>query len=101
MVRHNFKPGDPVIFRVTKTSTCPGPRAKSVCAQSQGETYTYQVDKFWVVAESEDDNTLLLHTRRGKQHRVEANNPHLRRATWWERLLYRDRFPQLDEQRTR
>ena len=100
MVRHNLKPGDPVIFRMTKTSTCPGPRARSIFAQRRGETYTYQVDKFWVVAESDDDNMLVLRTRRGKNHQVEANHPHLRRATWWEWLLYRNRFPQLSESST-
>jgi hypothetical protein len=89
-----YKLGDPVIFCVTKHSRRPGRRAKSIHPAPHGDDYTYQVDKFWVVAAILDDGKLLLRTRRGKTHDVKVNDPNLRHATWWERLWYGDRFPQ-------
>jgi len=41
-----------------------------------------------------DDRSVELVTRRGKHHIVDADDPNLRAASWWERLLFRDRFPQ-------
>lgn len=93
MAMRRFKPGDPVIFRKTKISTCPGPRAIAIHPQGRGETYTYQVDKFWVVDQPLDAETLLVRTRRGKVHRIRADDPNLRRASLLEWWLYRDRFP--------
>lgn len=93
MINRIYRPGDPVIFRKAKVSTCPGPRAISVHPQGCGETYTYHVDKFWVVESSRGD-TLLVRTRRGKLHEVDASDPNLRRANLIERFLYRDRFPE-------
>ncbi|MBW3540099.1 MAG: hypothetical protein KY476_07510 [Planctomycetes bacterium] len=88
----SFKPGDLVIYRKPKRSTHPGPRAADVHATPKGEEYLYVVDKFWVVIESRGQ-TVVVRTRRGKTHEVEARDPHLRRARWWEKLLYRHRFP--------
>lgn len=90
-----FRVGDPVIYVVTKNSNHPGPRAKRLYPAPAGETYTYQVDKFWTVAELRPDGHVLLITRRGKQHDVATLDPCLRPARWWERWLYRDRFPSL------
>ncbi len=89
-----YKLGDPVIFRMHKHSRRPGRRAQHIDPAPQGETYRYQVEKFWVVAEVYDNGDLLLRTRRGKAHRLKAADPNLRRATWWERLWYGGRFPQ-------
>ena len=92
-MRPKLQPGDPVIFRVCKTSTDPGPRAKEVHPAEHGDWYSYQVDKFWAVAEVLSDGTLKLVTRRGKQHTISPDDPRLRAARWWERWLYRSRFP--------
>jgi hypothetical protein len=47
------------------------------------------------VVESEDaEGRLVLRTRRGKQHVVAPDDERLRRPTFWERLRYRDRFPE-------
>ncbi len=91
-----YKKGEPVIYRLMKTSTRPGPRAQHVDPSPQGELYSYLVDKFWTVAEVMPDRRLRLQTRRGKEHVLSADDPNLRPARWWERLFYRDRFPQLD-----
>ncbi len=88
-----LKPGDPVIYRVCKTSTDPGPRAQEVHPAQHGDWYSYQVDKYWAVSEVLSDGSLTLVTRRGKQHTVPVDDPRLRAARWWERWLYRDRFP--------
>ena len=93
-----LKPGDPVIYRVCKTSTDPGPRAQDVFPAEHGDWYSYQVDKYWVVSEVLSDGSLMLVTRRGKQHTVPADDPRLRAARWWERWLYRDRFPAVQAQ---
>jgi hypothetical protein len=88
-----LKRGDPVIYRVFKTSTDPGPRAQEVYPAEHGDWYSYQVDKYWAVSEVLADGSLKLVTRRGKQHTVPADDPRLRVARWWERWFYRDRFP--------
>jgi len=88
-----FKVGDWVIYRVTKHSRQPGPRAKGVAPTPRGDDYTYVVDKFWVVDEVRED-TLLLRTRRGKTHEIAQNDPLLRRARFWERWLFGGKFPQ-------
>ena len=88
-----LKPGDPVIYRVCKTSTAPGPRAQEVHPAQHGDWYSYQIDKYWSVSEVLSDGSLKLVTRRGKQHTVTADDPRLRAARWWERWLYRSRFP--------
>lgn len=92
-----FRTGDLVVFCKTKQSARPGPRAKAVHPAEHGDTYSYLVDKFWVVARECDDGTLELLTRRGKKHHVAAGDPCLRHAHWWERLWYRSRFPSLAE----
>jgi hypothetical protein len=95
MIRREFQPGDPVIYRKTKRSERPGPRARKVQPSPKGEEYLYEVDKFWTVAEMRGDQLLLV-TRRGKQHLVDRKTPNLRRPNWLERWLYRDRFPRLE-----
>jgi hypothetical protein len=92
-----FKPGDPVIYRVSKTSTDPGPRAQAVFPAEHGDWYSYQVDKFWAVSEVLSDGTLALVTRRGKQHVVSPDDLRLRPARWWERWFYKDRFPTIGQ----
>jgi hypothetical protein len=92
MMNAEYHPGDWVIYRKTKFSTHPGPRAQNVNPATGGEQYAYTVDKFWVVKNVLADGNLLVNTRRGKSHRVNADDPDLHRARWWERILYRRRF---------
>lgn len=96
-MRSVYRSGDLVVFSVTKFSTDPGPRAHDIHPAPYGETYHYQVDKFWVVGDVLDDGKLLLLTRRGKRHTVTPDDPRLRLARWWERWLHRDRFPNFDQ----
>lgn len=95
-MHHAFRVGEPVIFTVSKNSPHPGPRAKSLHPAPAGETYSYQVEKFWTVADVRPDGHLLLVTRRGKQHEVDITDLRLRPVRWWERWLYRNRFPVLN-----
>jgi hypothetical protein len=88
-----FAIGDYVIFRVTKFSSEPGPRAQSVHPARFGDTYNYEVDKFWTVRAILDTGTLELVTRRGKVHLVSPEDPRLRKANFWEVFLNRKRFP--------
>ncbi len=94
-MQKRFRIGDRVVFTRDKHTTKPGPRAKNVFATPHGETYEYQVDKFWVVAEIQNDAEIVLQTRRGKRHSVQATDPRLRKASFWERLLHAGRFPLL------
>ena len=87
-----YHPGDWVVYRKQKYSDSPGPRAKAVNAAPRGETYTYFVDKLWVVKQQLADDQVLLVTRTGKQHAVSAADRNLRPARWWERWMYADRF---------
>jgi hypothetical protein len=51
------------------------------------------VEKFWRVLAVQPDQTLVVRTRRGKQHTLAPNDLNLRRPHWWERLLFWHRFP--------
>ncbi|MEZ4218488.1 MAG: hypothetical protein R3E88_18580 [Myxococcota bacterium] len=88
-----FRVGDPVIFRAAKVSAHPGPRAVDVAPAPRGESYSYVVDKLWRVEEVLADGRLVLATRRGKRHTLEATSRQLRHPSWLERWRYRDRFP--------
>ena len=88
-----YRPGNPVIYRLTKSSTHPGPRARSIRPARAGDDYRYVVEKFWVVAEVRSDGMLVLRTRKGKTHVISPDAPGLRRPKLWERWWYRRRFP--------
>lgn len=92
MLGIGFQTGDWVVYRKTKHSPQPGPRADNVVPAEHGDDYTYTVDKYWVVEQVKEDGTLLLRTRRGKEHTIRSSDPNLRKARWWERRLYRSRF---------
>jgi hypothetical protein len=89
----HFKPGDFVIYRKPKYSVHPGQNARSVYPSPNGDLYSYYVDKFWTVISVQSKGDIVVSTRRGKQLTVPASDPALRRARWWERLLFRRRFP--------
>lgn len=91
-MRQAYAPGDWVVYRKSKRSSTPGPRAQHVVASSKGEKYSYVVDKFWVVESVLPGDQLLMRTRRGKCHQISAEDPNLRRANWFWRLVYRHRF---------
>ncbi len=84
--------GSIVVFQAYKQNVRPGPRAKEIRPQTHGETVTYAVDKFWIVAEVADDHILCL-TRSGKAHRVESGE--VRKAGVLERFRQRDRVKAL------
>jgi hypothetical protein len=92
----HFKPGDLVVYRKQKFSVHPGPNARGIFPAPNGDSYTYCVDKFWKVLAVLPDGSLVVCTRRGKQHTIAAADPALRRAYWWERLWFRPRFPTLN-----
>ncbi|MDA0810293.1 MAG: hypothetical protein O2983_11220 [Planctomycetota bacterium] len=94
MSRRTFQTDECVIYCVTKHGCKPSLRARSVAPAPRGETYTYRVDKYWVVDEVLPDNSLVLRTRRGKTRTVSANDPNLRRPSLWEKLIVRHRFPE-------
>jgi hypothetical protein len=88
-----FRRGAPVVYRLTKSSIKPGPRAQRVDPAPRGDSYSYLVEKYWVVRDVLPDGRLLLATRRGKEHTIDSDDPNLRHARWWERIVYRSRFP--------
>lgn len=90
-----YRPGDRVIYTATKHSAHPGPRAEAVHPEQHGEGYWYDVKKYWLVVQVQPDGALVVITRRGKERSLAATDPRLRRARWWEALLFRDRFPRL------
>jgi len=93
-MRERFKLGEWIVYRKQKQSTRPGSRARATHPAPRGEDYTYFVDKYWIVVDIGDK--LVACTRRGKHHTLDADDPALRRATWWERLLLRGRFPSFE-----
>ena len=99
-MRNEWCPGDWVVYRKSKRSTSPGPRAEHVVAAPKGETYTYVVDKFWVVESVLPENRLLLRTAKGKAHTIDIRDPSLRKPSWIQRLLWRNRFREAEEHRS-
>lgn len=89
-----YRPGDLVIYRKTKHAPVPGPRAASITAAPNGDNYSYNVDKFWIVDRIRDNGDLVLRTRRGKTHTRPPDDPNLRHAGLMTRLLNGWRFPQ-------
>ena len=87
---------DLVVYSKQKHSVSPSPRAREVDAAARGETYSYTVDKFWVIKQLIEDGQLLLITRTGKQHAIDQNDPNLRKATLWERWYYRQRYREIE-----
>jgi hypothetical protein len=92
----SYEVGDWVIYTQKKQSPAPGPRAKNINPSQHGELYSYQVDKYWVVAEVKSSEELILKTRRGKERIVASSDVRLRKARWWERLFMKGRFPGLE-----
>ena len=89
-----YAANSPVVYRMTKHSTKPGPRAQDIDPAPGGESYAYQVEKYWLVEDVLPDNQLVLVTRSGKRHIVSVADDKLRPATLWERLILKSRFPQ-------
>lgn len=96
MSANSFKIGSKVVFAKQKVSPSPGQRATDIAPQGKGEEYSYIVDKYWTVAALNEDGTLTLKTRRGKVHRVPADDHRLRKPNIWERLFRSHRFPDVD-----
>lgn len=94
MFRREFQPGDRVVYRKTKHSLHPGPRAQDVFPAPGGDDYSYSVDKYWTVTDLTDDDRVVVVTRRGKTHVLDKNDPNLRRARFWERWFLGGRFPE-------
>jgi len=93
-----FKPGDLLIYKKQKQSEAPGPRAHSLAPAVQSGKFRYVVDKYWIVVDAHNDGTLEVQTRRGKRHRLHADDPNVRRANWWQRIWYRSRYRELKEE---
>ncbi|WP_153555776.1 hypothetical protein [Roseimaritima sediminicola] len=93
-----FRPGDWVVYRKTKRSPAPGPRARQVTASPKGDNYGYVVDKYWVVQDVSPEGTVRLLTRRGKQHELASDDPALRKAGPWVRFWQRERYQQIERQ---
>ena len=92
VMESRFKVNDWVICTREKYGLSPGKRAKNIAPAPNGDLYSYEVDKYWVVREVRE-NDLVLETRTGKQHVVSLKDRRIRVASWWERWLYRNRFP--------
>ncbi len=92
MGKVTFQVGDWVIYRKTKFSSQPCPRARNVAASESGEGYAYNIDKYWIVIAVLPDGAVRVLTRRRKQLEFASQDPNLRRVSWWERLRYRRRF---------
>ena len=54
MIR-NFHPGVVVLYRKQKRSVRPGPHARDIRPDENGDSYSYSVDKFWRVVDIRPD----------------------------------------------
>lgn len=93
----NFQKGDWIVFRKTKFSEHPTPRAIEVSPSRRGDGYTYVVEKYWVVVDTLENGNLVVCTRRGKHHVIEPDEFKVRKATLWDRLMRRSRFQETSE----
>jgi hypothetical protein len=92
---NRYRVGDKVVYVRDKYSSRPSPRAKNLFASPNGEAYSYQVEKYWVVKNVLADDQLVVCTRRGKTHAISIHDRRLRRATLIERIWNAKRFPSL------
>jgi len=90
--RSQWNAGDWAVYRKSKRSTSPGPRASNIVATEKGESYTYVVDKFWVVESILSEDQVRVRTARGKTHVLSSDDPNLRRPSILQRLFWRERF---------
>lgn len=90
-----YSTGDWVVYRKTKFSRHPGSRARNIAPAPNGDGYSYNVDKFWIVDVILPDGRLRLRTRRGKTHVVSSSDPNLRVASFWQRVRHRRRFEEV------
>ena len=88
-----IEPGNFIIYRKSKVSRRPGPRARNVQASEKGDDYYYEVDKYWAVEDVLDDGRVVAVTRTGKHVELTPEDENLRKAGLLERLLLRSRFP--------
>ena len=97
-MRATYNTGDWVVFRKTKFSERPTDRAVEVTPCPNGDGYTYQVDKFWVVESVRPDGRVVVRTRRGKRHEIDADDRRFRHASLWDRVVHRGRFHETSDQ---
>ncbi len=93
----SIRPGDVVVYRKQKFSAKPGPNARQIDPSPRGDSYSYLVSKFWRVVSVPSEQVIVVCTRTGKELKVNANDPNLRRAGLWDWLWFRKRFPQPPE----
>ncbi len=96
-MHNDWSEGDWAVYRKSKVSSSPGPRATNVVASRKGENYAYIVDKFWIVEALLPDGRLRMRTARGKTHVVRLDDPCLRRPSLVQRLVWRNRFRQVEK----
>ncbi len=89
----SFHPGDYLIYRKSKVSPHPGPRARNIQPAENGDSYYYEVDKFWTLADVLDDGRLLAVTRTGKRVCITPSDARLRKARLVDWVRYHRRFP--------
>ena len=97
-MKQHFERGDWVVYRKTKFGERPTGRAVDVTPSAHGDGYTYLVDKYWVVESTKENGRVVVRTRRGKRHEIDADDRRFRRAALWERVLHRTRFVETAEQ---
>ena len=73
-MKRTFQPGDLVVYRKSKVSTHPGPRAANIHPAPNGDSYSYTVDKYWIVETVLDDGTIVASTRAGKKNELAASS---------------------------
>jgi hypothetical protein len=93
--RGHLHPGDCLIYRKSKVSPRPGPRARNVQPSEKGDDYYYEVDKFWALSDVLDDGRLVAVTRTGKRVFLTPEDDRIRKAGPVARMVYRGRFPSL------
>jgi hypothetical protein len=92
-MRRQFKLGMLVVYLIQRHSTSPESNAKGVYAAPHGDDYSYYVEEYARVAAVLPEGNLIIHTNTGAQYTLPAEEPMLRRAGWWERLMLRKNFP--------
>jgi hypothetical protein len=88
----SLRPGDLIIFSLPGRSTNPGLDAKDVRPERHGEGYLFTIEHFWVVANTHGAQ-VAVRTRQGGIRILDTADGRMHVASWWERLIYRRRFP--------
>ena len=93
VMRRHYEINTLVVLLTQRYSPTPSPHAKGLYATPCGDDYSYYLEVYARVVAVLPEGKILVGTKTGEQYTLRNDEPSLRRASWWERLLFKKQFP--------